>query len=183
MVERAPAAKLFGLAAAFDCEEAIVEAVREVHAKGYRRAEAYTPYAVEALPDVFDRSPSRVPLIALCGALTGGITAFAMMWYASVVSYPLNIGGKPLDSWPAFIPITFELTVLFAGLSAVFGMFALCGLPQPYHPMFNLPAFRRASRDRFFLCIETKDPLFDQEQTRALLEGLNPIAIMEVPNR
>ncbi|MGN6626217.1 MAG: DUF3341 domain-containing protein [Tepidisphaeraceae bacterium] len=181
MVKHAQPLQLFGMAAVFGSQEAVVEAAKQVHERGFRRAEAYTPYPIEELPKCFKRPPSKVPLISLIGALVGGGGAFGMMWYACSWSYRLDIGGKPPFSWPAFIPITFELAVLFAGLSAVFGMLALCGLPQPYHPMFKIPSFRRASRDRFFLCIEAKDPLFDRETTRTFLESFQPLSVVEVP--
>ncbi len=142
--------------------------------------DAYAPFPVEGLPEALGRKPTRVPLIVLLGGIIGGLGGYFMEWYANVVSYPINIGGRPLNSWPSFIPITFELTVLGAALSAFFGSMALNKLPQPYHPVFNVPEFERASIDRFFLCIEAADPLFDLKTTRAFLEGMRPLSVSEV---
>lgn len=183
MIEQAQATCIFGLAASFGEADQLIEAARAVRERGIRRFETYTPFPVEGLTEAMGHLPSRVPLIALMGALSGGIGVFAMMWFASVIHYPLNVGGKPLNSWPAFIPITFEMSVLGAALGAVFGMLALCRLPQPHHPLFEIAAFRRASRDRFFLCIEAADPLFDRTACRELLEAQRPITITEVPLR
>ncbi len=172
---------LYGLAASFDSPEAIVEAARKVHAAGYRRAEGYTPYAVEGLASELGFHRTGVPLIVFVGGIVGAIGGYFMLWYANVISYPWNIGGKPPNSWPAFIPITFEMTILGAALLALFGMLILNGLPSPYHPMFRAPTFELASQTRFFLCIEVADPLFDMEKTRAFLQSLDPIAVVEVP--
>lgn len=172
---------LYGLAASFDSPEQIVEAAERIHEAGYRKAEGYTPFAVKGLCEALGFHRSGVPLIVFCGGMFGGIGGFFMMWYANVVSYPWNIGGKPPNSWPAFIPITFEMTVLGAGLLALFGMLVLNGLPAPYHPMFRAPNFELASQTQFFICIEAADPLFDPERTRIFLESLHPLAVMEVP--
>ena len=173
--------RLFGLAAEFDSPEALVEAAERLRDAGYTRAEAYTPFPVEGLSRALGFRRTKIAMIVLIGAIIGTAGAFGMQWYANVISYPWNIGGKPPNSWPAFIPITFELGVLGAALAAVIGMLALNGLPQPYHPMFNLPQFSLASRDRFFLCIEATDPKFDLDQTRRVLEDLHPIFVAEVP--
>jgi hypothetical protein len=173
--------RLFGLAAEFDSPEALIDAAGRIRAAGYTRAEAYTPFPIEGLSGALGFGRTKVAMIVLIGAIVGAVGGFGMEWYANVISYPWNIGGKPPNSWPAFIPITFELGVLGAALAAVIGMLALNGLPQPYHPMFNLPQFSLASRDRFFLCIEATDPKFDMEQTRRVLEELNPIFVAEVP--
>jgi hypothetical protein len=167
--------------AEFASPEAVLEAARRTAAAGYTRAEAYTPFPVEGLSAALGFRRTRVPLIVLLGAIVGAVGAFGMQWYANVLSYHWNIGGKPPNSWPAFIPITFELGVLGAAVSAVVGMLALNGLPQPYHSVFNAPRFTLASRDRFFLCIEAVDPMFDREATRQLLEQMQPIGIEEVP--
>ena len=137
--------------------EQLLEAAHEARDQGYQRMDAYTPFPVEGLPEALGRKRTRVPLIVLIGGILGG-GGYFMEWYANVVSYPFNIGGRPLHSWPSFIPITFELTILCAALSAFFGSPALNKLPQPYHPIFNTPRFGRASIDRFFLCIEADDP-------------------------
>jgi hypothetical protein len=173
-------ASLYGLLAEFETTDALVEAARRARAAGYRKMNAYTPFPVEGLSEALGQQPTRLPLIVLLGGLCGGITAYATMYYASVISYPINVGGRPLHSWPSFIPITFELTVLGASFGAFLGMLALNGLPHPHHPLFSVPAFSLASRDRFFLCIQRRDPLFQLETTRQFLESL-PARVHEVP--
>jgi hypothetical protein len=173
-------AHLHGLMAEFADHERAVEAARRAYEAGYRTMEAYTPFPVEGLSDALGHKRTAVPLIVMIGALCGGSGGYFMMWYASVVDYPLNIGGRPLHSWPAFVPITFELMVLAAALSAIVGMLLLNRLPQPHHPVFNLPEFERASTDRFFLCIEAGDPRFDAIATRRFLESLAPLSVKEV---
>lgn len=173
--------RLYGLLAEFDSPEAIVAAAEAAHKAGFEKVEAYTPFPISELPRVLGHQKSRVPLIVLIGAILGGCTAFFGMEYANVYSYVLNIGGKPPNSWPAYIPITFELSVLGAATFAVFGMFALNKLPQPYHPLFNVERFAAASHDKFFLCIEAQDAKF--EQSRSFFEHLNPLSISEVPTR
>jgi hypothetical protein len=172
---------LFGLAAEFATHEQLLEAARAACAKGYKRMDAYAPFPVEGLPGALGRKRTCIPLVVLIGGILGGSGGYFMEWYANVVSYPINIGGRPLHSWPAFIPITFELTVLGAALFAFFGSMAMNKLPQPYHPIFHTPNFERASIDRFFLCIESDDEKFDPLATRSFLEGLGPIAVSEVP--
>ena len=170
----------FGLAAEFDSDHAVLQAAKQVHAAGYRRTDAFSPYPVEGLPEAIGFERTGMAFITGIGALIGVIGGYFMLWFANVIHYRWNIGGRPPHSWPAFIPITFELGVLFAALGAVIGMLALNGLPMPYHPMFNLPNFTLASRDKFFILIESSDPQFDLEKTRAFLEGLNPLSVMEV---
>lgn len=172
--------ELYGLMAEFDGPEQLIEASRKAYEAGFRQMDAYTPFPVEGLPEAVGFKKSKLPLIVLIGALVGGTLGFAMQYFASVIHYPLNIGGRPLNSWPSFLPITFEMTILVAAFSAVLGMFALNGLPQPYHPVFNVPRFALASRDRFFLCIESEDEKFDPEETKKFLESLQPRDVFEV---
>ncbi|HUB23841.1 MAG TPA: DUF3341 domain-containing protein [Tepidisphaeraceae bacterium] len=174
-------AHLFGLAASFDSPEATVAAARRIFSAGYRHAEGYSPYAVEGLAEALGFHRTGIGLLVFMGGVFGGLGGYFMLWYANVISYPWNIGGKQPDSWPAFIPITFEMTVLGAALLALFGMLILNGLPRPYHPMFRAPTFELASQTRFFLCIEVADPMFDLNTTRQFLESLGPLAVMEVP--
>src|SRR4029079_7424880 len=164
----------YGLLAEFEQGEALNAAVHKAYAAGYRRMNGYTPFPLDGLFEALGRKPTRLPLLTLAGGIAGGSAAYFMLYYASVISYPINVGGRPLHSWPAFIPITFELTVLGASFAAFFGMLALNGLPHPYHPLFNVPEFKLASRDRFFLCIQARDPLFNLGRTRQFLEKLTP---------
>ncbi len=170
---------VYGLMAKFDTPEAVVEAARRARAAGYRKMEAYTPFPIEELTEILNFKPI-IQYLVFVGGVVGAITGFGLQYYASVIAYPLIIGGRPFNSWPAFIVVIFELTVLFAGLTAVFGMLGLNGFPHPYHPVFNVDDFRLVSRDKFFLVIEAKDPRFDLERTRAFLESLNPEDVTEV---
>lgn len=175
------APEIYGIAAEFLTPEELVAAARRVRASGYRRADAYSPFPVHGLAEALGFPRTRVPLITLIGGLMGATFGFFMLWYANRIAYPWNVGGRPMNSWPAFIPITFELGVLGASLSAVLGMFMLNGLPMPYHPMFNHPGFHLASQERFFLVIEKSDPKFDLTATRELLEAMKPVSVAEVP--
>jgi hypothetical protein len=171
---------LHGLLAEFDNPDALVAAARRAHVAGYRQMDAYTPFPIEELHEAMEIHHTKVPLLVLLGGFTGGLTGYAMQYWIAVVAYPLNIGGRPLHSWPSFIPVTFEMTVLFAAITAVFGMLALNKLPMPYHPVFNAPRFALATRDRFFLCIEACDPKFDLAATRRFLESFGPREVTDV---
>jgi hypothetical protein len=171
---------LYGFLAEFADPESLKQCIREARRQGFEGLDAYTPFPVEGLSEELHLRHSAVAPIVLMGALLGGLTGAIMQWYSSVYNYPLNIGGRPLNSWPSFVVITFELTILFGGLFGAFGMLALNGLPKPHHPLFNEPHFDRATQDRFFLCIEATDPKFDTEQTWKFLEGLNPEGLYAV---
>lgn len=173
---------LYGLLAEFENVETLLRAVRRARAEGYRVMEAYAPYSVEGLAEELGFHRSRIAMVVFIGGVVGCCAGFFMQYYATTISYTINVGGRPLNSWPSYIPITFELTVLIASLAALFGMFALNGLPRPHHPLFNVPRFDRVTRDRFFLCIEAADPRFDRQGTRQFLAELCPGEIMEVPH-
>ncbi|HTU92394.1 MAG TPA: DUF3341 domain-containing protein [Gemmataceae bacterium] len=173
--------RLYGLAAEFDSPTALVQAARSAHEAGYRRMDAYSPFPIENLPEALGFYRTRMPLLILLGGITGAVSGLALQYYCAVISYPVNVAGRPLNSWPSWIPVTFELTILIASLTAVFGLLALCGLPMPYHPLFHVPRFNRATRDAFFLCIEATDPRFDRTATKDFLSGLHPREVSEVP--
>jgi len=168
---------LYGLLAEFASADALLQAAAAARGGGYRKMDAYTPFPVEGLSEALGMEHTRLPWIVLAGGAVGAIAGYGLQYWVSVIEYPLNIGGRPLHSWPAFIPITFETTILVASLSAVLGMLALNGLPRPHHPLFAVEAFSLASRDRFFLCIEARDPQFDAEETRRFLESLSPAGV------
>jgi hypothetical protein len=170
----------YGLMAEFEDHEQVLEAARRAYEQGYRRMDAYTPFPVEGLAEALGRPRTVVPLVVLIGGICGGLGGYFMEWYAMAVDYPINVGGRPFNSWPAYVPITFELTVLGAAISAIIGMLALNRLPEPHHPVFNAPHFERASSDRFFLCIEADDAKFDVVATRRFLEGLEAESVQEV---
>lgn len=174
-------AALHGLMAEFHEPGHVVAAAHLVHEHGYRNVDAYTPYPIEELAEALELHHSPLPRLVFLGGLTGFLGGFGLCYWASVIAYPMNIGGRPFNSWVAFIPPTFETTILFAALTAVLGMLALNGLPEPYHPVFNVDAFALASRDKFFLCIEARDPRFDRAATREFLEALPDVsAVHEV---
>ena len=173
---------LYGLMAEFETPTELVHAAKAAYAEGYREMDAYSPFPIEEASEAIGFHKSAVPLIVLIGGLLGGLSGFALQYWINVIAYPLNIGGKPYDSWPAFIVPTFEMTILFAGLSGMFGMFALNGLPQPYHPVFHVDKFSAVTRDRFFLCVEATDPKFDLVGTQQFMQALKPLSISEVPH-
>lgn len=172
---------IYGLLAEFNTPGELAHATEKARAAGYRRMEAYTPYPVEEVAEALDFHKNRVPLLCLLGGLMGLTTAYLMETWISVYAYPLNIAGRPLFSWPAFIIPAYEWTILFAGLSAGFGMIALNGLPQLYHPLFNAPNFRDgATTDKFFLCLESTDPKFSPVESRSFLEQFHAVSVVEV---
>jgi Protein of unknown function (DUF3341) len=171
---------IYGIMAEFAQPEQLLAATRAAHKAGYRKMEAYTPYSVKGVAEALGFTKTRVPMIVLLGGIVGALTAYGMQWYSAVVDYPLNVGGRPLHSWPAFVPITFELTVLFAAIAGLIGMLWLNGLPKPYHPVFNALQFKLASQTRFFLCIEANDPLYRANEVRQFLSEQRPISVVEV---
>ena len=173
---------LYGLMAEFETPTELVNACKAAYAEGYRDMDAYSPFPIEEASEAIGFHKTAVPLVTLTGGILGGLSGFALQYWINVISYPLNIGGKPYDSWPAFIVPTFEMTILFAGIVGMFGMFALNGLPQPYHPVFNVDRFSKVTRDRFFLCVEAADPKFDLTSTHQFMERLKPLSISEVPH-
>ncbi len=171
---------IWGLLAEFDNPTTLVAAAARVRDAGYKRIDGHTPFPIEELPEALGVKPTILPLLVLCGALVGCVGGYFMQYYASNVAYPLNVGGRPMHSWPMFVPITFELTVLLGGLTAVIGMLALNGLPMPYHPLFNVPRFALATRDRFFLVIEARDRRFDRQGTARFLREIGAREVFEV---
>lgn len=170
---------IYGLLAEFHSPEELLVAAHRTYQEGYRDMDAYSPCPVEGLAEAIGHHRTRLPLVVLIGGLIGCASGFLLQYWASVLYYPLNVGGRPLNSWPAFVPITFETTILFAALSAVLGMLALNGLPTPYHPVFNVDRFALASRNRFFLAIEARDPKFDHARTRQFLESLTSHGVFD----
>ena len=178
-----PSSAVYGLMAEFDDPGSLVTATERAHHEGYRCMDAYSPYPIEELHEALGSHHTRLPLIVLIGGLIGCLSGYTLQYWVSAMAYPINVGGKPFHSWPAFVPVTFECTILGAALSAVLGMLALNGLPQPYHPVFNVPRFTAlASRERFFLCVEATDPKFSREVTRRFFESTQAAEIAEVPN-
>ncbi len=171
---------LYGLMAEFDDPKTLVDVARRAYEEGYRRMDAYSPFPIEELSEAIGIHHTAVPGLVLLGGIVGACAGYGLQYWVSAIAYPVNVGGRPFNSWPAFIPVTFEMTVLIAALTAVFGMLALNRLPLLYHPVFNVPRFALATRDRFFLCIEANDPKFDLHATRTFLEGFAPREVSEV---
>jgi Alternative complex III, ActD subunit len=172
----------YGLMAEFATQDGLLEAARSAYQAGYRRLDAFSPSPVEGLADAIGFQHTRIAALTLIGGICGGLGAFALQYYINVINFPLNIGGRPHNSWPSFIPVTFELTVLGAALATVLGLLALNGLPKPYHPVFNVPSFQRATSDRFFLCILAEDPKYDDLETREFLAGLKSSGVYDIPD-
>ena len=175
-----PRPPIYGLMAEFADPASVVAAAHRVREAGYRKVDAFSPYPIEALSEALDFHKSKLPLLVLMGGAAGLLGGYALQYWTSVIDYPLNIGGRPFHSWVAFIPPTFETTILLAALTAVLGMLALNGLPEPYHPVFNVPRFALASKDRFFICIEADDPKFDHDETWAFLASLGSREVSDV---
>lgn len=174
--------EIYGLMAEFDSADEIVAAARRTHAAGYHEIDAYSPFPIEELWEAIGFHRNNVALVVLIGGLIGCMSGFGLQYWVATMAYPINVGGRPFLSWPSFIIVTFELTILFSVLSAVFGMLALNGLPMPYHPVFNVPRFQLASRDKFFLVVFSSDPKYNNSETRAFLQSLGPKSIEEVPS-
>jgi hypothetical protein len=172
---------LHGVMAEFDSAQAVVDAARRATAEGFTRLEAYTPVPIEELNDIIHRKRTKLARLVLIGGLTGMATGFALQYWVSVIDYPLNIGGRPFASWPSFVVPSYELTILFSALTATLAMIIANGLPQPYHPVFNVPRFSLASSDKFFLVVEVEDPRFDRGNTTRFLEGLGAKGVYDVP--
>jgi hypothetical protein len=179
-VKSAPEPPIYGLLAEFHSPDELLQAAEQVRSQGYRCVDGFSPFPVEGLAETLGMHRTRLPYLVLLGGVVGGVSGFGMQYFASAIHYPLNVGGRPLNSWPAFIPVTFELAILGAALMAVIGMLMLNGLPRPYHPLFGADVFAHATQDRFFLCVESRDPRFDRQGTRQLLESLSKCPVVEV---
>ena len=171
---------IYGLMAEFDTPTELVEAAKRSYADGYRKMDTYSPFPIEEASEAIGFHKDRVALIVLIGGILGGLSGYLLQYWINVINYPLNVGGRPYHSWPSFIIVTFEMTILFAGISGVVGMLALNGLPMPYHPVFNVPRFKEATNDKFFLCIEAADPKFDRSRTFEFLKSLGAKEVDEV---
>lgn len=172
----------YGLIAEFDSAQELVAAAHKTHAAGYQKLDAYSPFPIEGLAEAIGFHKNSVALVVLIGGIIGGLSAYALQYWVAAITYPTNIGGRPYHSWPSFIIVTFELTILFAGVSSAVGMIALNGLPMPYHPVFNVPEFAKASENKFFLVVFSSDPKYDAARTRSFLNELAPRMIAEVPS-
>ena len=178
--QHAAAAPFYGLMAEFASADALVDAARRVREAGYTKFDAFSPFPIHGMGEAIGFKEKSVAKIVLAGGIMGLLAGYGLEYWTSVIDYPMNIGGRPFHTWPMFVPVAFETTILFASIAAVVGMFALNGLPQPYHPVFNAPRFTRASQDAFFLVVEADDPKFDAEGTRHMLTSLQPSEIVEV---
>ncbi len=176
-----PIEGLYGVIAEFNDPQSLLDGANAARERGYTDIDAFSPFPIHGMAEAVGFHRSRLSAVVLTMGLLGGIGGFFMCWYANVISYPWNIGGRPLNSWPAWIPITFECAILLAAFGAVFGMLALNGLPMPYHPVFNLRRFDQASRDKFFLVIQSRDPKFNLHEVRDFLDALNPREVVDVP--
>ena len=173
---------IYGLMAEFDSAQELVTAAHRAHEAGYHQIDAYSPFPVEGLADAIGFHKNRVPFVVLVGGIIGGLSGYLLQYWVAAITYPTNIAGRPYHSWPSFIIVTFELTILFAGVSSAVGMIALNGLPMPYHPVFNVPEFAQASENKFFLVVFSSDPNYDPARTRSFLASLAPRMIAEVPS-
>jgi hypothetical protein len=178
--QHATAPALHGIMAEFPSAEELLVAARRTHEAGYRAMDAYSPFPIHGMDEALALPKTRIPLLVLIGGLTGLFLGLALQYWVSAIDYPVMVGGKPYASWPAFVPVAYELTILLAGLTGGIGMLALNGLPMPYHPVFNVERFALAANDRFFLCIEATDPKFNREETKKFLEELQPYQVSEV---
>jgi hypothetical protein len=180
--EALEAADVYGVLGEFASAEELLEAAHATREAGYQRTDAYAPFPVHGLAAALGARSTRLPLIVLVGGICGGVLGYLLQYFCAAVDYPLNVGGRPPHSWPSFVPVTFELTILGAALSAVLGMLALNGLPQPHHPLFNVPEFSLASQNRFFLCIEATDPLFNVAEATDFLSRIGSTHVQVVEN-
>ncbi len=176
-----PSTSMYGLMAEFDDGEKLVAATQRTHEAGYRRIDAYAPFPVDGLPEALGITHTLLSWIVLLGGIVGALAGFGLQYYVAVIAEPIIVGGKPTFSWPAFVPVTFETTILGAALAAVIGLLLFNRLPMPYHSVFNIARFARASQDSFFLCIETRDAQFDMQKTRDFLQSLHPREVYDVP--
>lgn len=176
-----PATSIYGLMAEFSGADQLLAATQHTHDAGYQRIDAYSPFPIDGLGEALGFTRSSISWIVLVGGIVGGVAGFGLQYFVSVIANPINVGGKPLFSWPAFMPVTFETTILGAAVAGVIGLLLLNRLPMPYHPVFNVDSFMRASQDGFFLCIESADPKFDAQATREFLQSLQPREVYDVP--
>jgi hypothetical protein len=171
---------IYGILAEFDTPTQLVDAARQVRDEGYTKTDAFSPFPLHEIDEALGIKRSILPYLVFCGAVTGLLTGIGLQVFVHYIDYPLNIGGRPYISIPSFVPPSYELTILFAGFTAVFGMLFLNGLPRPYHPVFNVERFALATREKFFLIIEAEDPKFDYEETRSFMESLDAQEVFDV---